>query len=230
LATILEGLPVDLLPEGGPRFRAFLESNRDKIRKKLRTAEGEAGRQDVVAELEVASRLLEDRRFELAYEPYAAGKGRGPDFAVTFRTNQRLNLEVTRPRRPESSGDGPRTAGREAPGGSGGAPGLVNTLLNKAGQLPPGEPNVLVLAASGGRVGVAEVEEAARALKGRAERKEDDYFRRLGYLDARDFLKHLARLSAVFVLGGAPDALWRHKAARHPLPGEVALALGRCLG
>jgi hypothetical protein len=218
LATILEGLPADLLPEGGPRFRAFLEVNRDKIRKKLRTAQGEAGRQDVVAELEVATRLLEDRRFELAYEPYAAGKGRGPDFAVTFRTNRRFNLEVTRPRRPEP------------PGGPEGAPGLVNTLLNKAGQLPPGMPNVLVLAASGGGVGVAEVEEAARVLKRRAEHKEDDYFRRRDYSDARDFLNHLARLSAVFVLGAAPDALWAHKATRHPLPGEVALALERCLG
>jgi hypothetical protein len=191
----------------GPRFRAFVEANRDKIRKKLRTALDEAGRRDVAAELEVASRLLDDRRFELAYEPYAAGKGRGPDFAVTYRAGQRLNLEVTRTRH---------------------AGGLLNALCNKARQLPPGVPNVLVLDTPG--VAAATVEEVARALKGRAERKEDDFFRRYGYLDSRDFLKHLARLSAVFVLGADPDAVWRNKTARHPLSSELALALLRLLG
>ena len=56
-----------------PRFRSFVEANRDKIRKKVRGAGSPAARLDVRAELRVAALLLADRRFELAFEAYGAG-------------------------------------------------------------------------------------------------------------------------------------------------------------
>ena len=69
---------------GSNRFRAFVDANRDKIRKKLRGAADEDARRDVRAELRVAHLLLADRRIELAFEAYGSTK-RGPDFTVTFR-------------------------------------------------------------------------------------------------------------------------------------------------
>jgi hypothetical protein len=66
------------------RFRAFAEAHRDKIRKRLRTAADAEALRDVRAELQVARLLLADRRVELAFEPYGAGKA-GPDFTVIYR-------------------------------------------------------------------------------------------------------------------------------------------------
>src|SRR5919112_3867631 len=63
------------------RFRGFVEANRDKIRKKLRGATSRDARLDVRAELLVAAQLLADRRLEVAFEAYGAGR-RGPDFTV----------------------------------------------------------------------------------------------------------------------------------------------------
>ena len=79
---------------GSPRFRAFAETHRDKIRKKFRGATDAESLRDVRAELQTARLLLADRRIELAYEAYGSGKG-GPDFTVTFRGARSFNLEVT---------------------------------------------------------------------------------------------------------------------------------------
>ena len=155
----------------------------------------------------MAARLLGDRRFEVQYEPPAAGGGRGPDFAVAFRINQRLTLEVTRPRQ---------------------AGALLNTLCAKTGQLPAGVPNALVLAAPG--LGPEAVPAAALDLQRRAARKEDAFFRLRGHPDPRGYLRAAARLSAVFVLGAPAGAVWRNGAARHPLAGDLVLALERRLG
>ena len=77
-----------------PSFRSFAEANRAKIRKKLRHATDGPARLDVRAELRVAALLLADRRFELAYEAYGAGR-RGPDFTATFRAGRPFNVEIT---------------------------------------------------------------------------------------------------------------------------------------
>ena len=66
-----------------PRFRVFAETYRDKIRKKVRGISEAEGYRDLQAELAVAYFLLQERRFMVEYEKYAAGKQRGPDFTVT---------------------------------------------------------------------------------------------------------------------------------------------------
>src|SRR5712691_5055332 len=81
--------------EDSPRFRAFITTNQDKVRKKLSIPDEEEHRLDVRAELLVAYLLVADRRFELSFEAYGARR-LGPDLTVTFRANQRFNLEVTR--------------------------------------------------------------------------------------------------------------------------------------
>jgi len=120
---------------GSARFRGFVESNRDKVRKKLRGAAEVGARGDVRAELEVAFRLLADRRLDLSFEAYGAGR-RGPDFTVAFRASHRFNLEVTRPRL-----DDPDRPIRDRAAAAAGA------LLAKLRQLPADAPNALLVVA-----------------------------------------------------------------------------------
>src|SRR5436309_11088529 len=107
-----------------PRFRAFAEIYRDKIRKKARGVRDDEGRRDLAFELAIASRLLEERRFVPEYESYGAGH-RGPDFRVTFRSRLRFNVEVRRLRRPAPM---PGAPADPAP--------LIRAVCDKLGQLP----------------------------------------------------------------------------------------------
>src|SRR6478735_4849440 len=67
-----------------PRFRAFVEANQPKVRRKLRDARSAEAIGDVRIELLVARALLADRRFELGFETYGRGNA-GPDFTLRFR-------------------------------------------------------------------------------------------------------------------------------------------------
>ena len=100
--------------EESSRFRTFVTANQDKVRKKL-SATDEQSRLDVRAELLVARSILSDRRFEVAFESYGARRA-GPDLTVTYRTNQRFNLEVTRLRTTGDAAD--ETAGAEPGSGA----------------------------------------------------------------------------------------------------------------
>ena len=113
--------------ENSPGFRAFLTTNQDKVRKKLTTSDGEEHRLDVRAELLVAYLIVADRRFELSFEAYGARR-LGPDLTVTFRTNQRFNLEVTRLR---TTGDADPDPGVAK---------LANVIAGKLRQLPGDTP------------------------------------------------------------------------------------------
>src|SRR5512135_1961144 len=119
--------------DASPRFTDFVETYRDKIRKKIRLARDSETARDLRGELEVAYRLLDDRRLDVAYEPYASTQRRGPDFAVTYRANLVFNLEVAR-MRTEANGAVPRIEERFLP-----------TLLYKLGQMQPGMPTLLVI-------------------------------------------------------------------------------------
>ncbi len=77
------------------RYASFVEKYKDKIRKKLRITYGTDAAADLLYELQIPFLLLQENRFDVAYEPYAAGKRRGPDYAVTFRSNFNFNIEVT---------------------------------------------------------------------------------------------------------------------------------------
>ena len=83
---------------GSSRFRAFVETYRDKIHKKLRHAVDPDAVRDVRAELQTARLLLADRRFEVAFEAHGSGNV-GPDLTVSFRSTRRFDIEVTRLRR-----------------------------------------------------------------------------------------------------------------------------------
>lgn len=197
------------------RFRAFAEAHRDKVRKKLRTAADAEALRDVRAELQAARLLLADRRVELAFEAYGAGKA-GPDFTVTYGGARSFNLEVTRLRR--------------LPGGTGyGAP-----LLAKLRQLPPSVPNAILVAIPGDTAEALDVAAATRALRSRADAKDEAFFARRGFDGTHGFYERFLRLSAVLVwceeaTGDARAGLWSNRSARIALPERAARASIRCL-
>ena len=199
-----------------PRFRAFAETYRDKIRKKARGVRDDEGRRDFAFELVIAMRLLAERRFALEYESYGVGR-RAPDFRVTFRTNLRFNVEVRRLRRAPTSG---------APADS--AP-LVRAVCDKLGQMPPAMINVLVIGADSPPSAAEGLAPAMLWLQERATSKDEALFRQRGFTGVRDFLRHYQRLSgAVWLAGESVEArasLWRNPQARHALPADLARAL-----
>jgi hypothetical protein len=203
-----------------PGFRAFAETYRDKIRKKVRTVTGAEGYADLQAELATAYFLAQERRFLVEYEKYGQGKQRGPDFSVTYKTHIRFDVEVTRLR-------GSQPGAPPEPGK------LANTLCVKLQQLPPSMINVLVLAADDPSAGSGEalaggLQSALALLQERSEHRDDDFFARRGFLGARDFHKYYNRLSAIrLVTPDAPPVLRLQPQARHPVPADLATILRR---
>jgi hypothetical protein len=197
------------------RFRAFAEAHRAKIRKKLRGATDEDARRDVRAELRAAHLLLADRRIELAFEAYGAGKG-GPDFTATLRGEGTFNVEVTRLRR---SAD-------EA--------GLGRHLVAKLRQLPPSVPNALLVAIEGASAEALDVSAAVLSLRARADAKDDAFFDRWGFDGSRGFYQLFLRLGAVLVwcedaADDARAAMWTNRSARIPFSERAARACLACL-
>ncbi len=198
------------------RFRAFVETYRDKIRKKARGPRDDEGRRDLSFELAIASLLLGDRRFELEYEPYGVGK-RAPDFRVTFRSRLSFNVEVRRLRRPAPVPIAPSDPAW-----------LTRAVCDKLGQLRPAMINVLVLGAAG--PSAADTLAPAMAwLQDRAAHRDDALFVGRGFTGTRDFLRHYQRLTGALWVAGEvgvpPISLWRNTQARHPLPTDAARAL-----
>jgi hypothetical protein len=194
--------------EAAPRFVPFVEVHRDKIRKKIRVTHEAEGVLDLRAELEVAAALLSDRRLTVAYEPYASAKRRGPDFAVTYRTNHVFNVEVTR-LRAEAHGEPLRLEER-----------LRRILLAKLGQMQPGMPNLLVIHTPPEAARTIDLEGFFQALKARVEAKEAALYAANGYLSPAAFYKDFLRLSAVLLWAREPRA-WVNKPARPALEAKA---------
>jgi hypothetical protein len=200
---------------GSPRFRAFAGTYRDKIHKKLRHARDPDAALDVRAELQVAHLLLADRRFEVAFEAYGSGKV-GPDLTVSFRSSRTFDVEVTRHRRvPDVAGTG-------------------TVLMAKLRQLTPGTPNVVVIAIDGDTAAAVDVGAAARALRARADAKDEAFFSARGHDGSRGFYDRFLRLGAVVVWcdGGVGDAratLWTNRSARISVPDQAARSCLACL-
>ena len=198
-----------------PQFRAFALTYRDKIRKKVRGITEAEGYRDLQAELATAYSLVQERRFAVEYEKYGLGKQRGPDYSVTYKTHIRFDVEVTRLRGVQ-------------PGAAPEASKLVYALCAKLEQFPPGMINVLVLDADDSAYGEDDLAGALRLIQERAERKDDEFFTRRGFLGARDFHKHYGRLSAIRLVTPDGRPVLRHvPQARHPLPPDLARLLSR---
>jgi hypothetical protein len=195
-----------------PRFRAFVETHHDKIRKKLRGAADAESRRDVRAELAVARALLEVSGATLAFEAYGAQQ-LGPDFTLTIGA-ARTNIEVTRLRRPPTEAA------------------IAGAILGKLRQFPPSIANVLVIAIDGATVAPDHVAVAVRAVRARADGKDDAFFKQRGFGGTRGFWDRFLRLTAVVVWSpvAASAASWVNGSARIAVPARPWRAIHRALG
>jgi hypothetical protein len=194
-------------------FRTFVQTHKEKIRKKVRTADDPARLEDFMCELKVGYAFLQDRRFEVEYEKYSASKNRGADFTVTFRANVIFNLEVTHLRQSMAAPPVER---------------LINVLADKIGQAQPGMMNILLIV-SQELISEADLKRAMNRLKQMADQKQEDFFKRRGYRDAADFVQRSRQLSAVGIWRSASHGLvWLNPGAKFPLPKEVAAFIQCC--
>lgn len=191
------------------RFRAWFEQRRDKIRKKLRAGGDPEGRRDVRAELAVARRLLSDPHIELDWETAGSQRG-GPDFRVTYRQAQQLNLEVTRARRlPDEAA-------------------IISTVLVKLRQLPPSIANALIIVVEVHDAASIPVQAAIRAVRARADTRDEAFFASVrGPRGGRAMTEQMPRLGGIYAWSEmSPPArratLWVNPAARIALPPRAA--------
>jgi hypothetical protein len=201
---------------GSRRFKAFATNYRAKIRAKLRNAREEAVMKDVRAELETAALLLRDERFTLEYEKYAASRGRGPDFTVTFKTHTPFNVEVRRIRSVEL-GEGDAEARTVK---------LMAVLCDKVGQMPPSIVNLLWLTAER-QISEADLNHAVGTVRQLAEGKAEDFFKKRGFDSAASFLKQYRQLSGIVLRQSGETVVWLNSLARHKAPPEIMTAIQR---
>ena len=202
--------------EASSRFTAFVETYRDKIRKKIRVTRQPESLLDLRGELEVAYCLLNDRRLSVAYEPYASAKRRGPDFAVTYRTNLVFNIEVARIRMEESGVDRidlPRNEERILRI-------LLAKLLDKLGQMQPGMANLLVIHTRDELARSIDLGRLMQAVKIRAEGKDPAFYAASRYTSPAAFYKDFHHLSGI-LLWSAEAQLWVNKQSRPRLAEKV---------
>ena len=189
------------------RATAFVDTYRDKIRKKIRVAGTPESLLDVRCELDVAFHLLADRRLALVYEPVASEKRRGPDFALTYRVNTSFNVEVARIRLEQA-----------------GAERIARILLDKLGQMQPGMPNMLVIQARQEVMQSVDLGQLLQGIKARAEAKDPGFYALTRYASPADFYKDFLRLSGLVLWStdeSAPGQLWINKQARPSLDEKV---------
>jgi hypothetical protein len=200
--------------EDSARFTLFVETYRDKIRKKIRLTREPEPALDLGSELEIAYGLLSDRRLTVEYEPYASVKRRGPDFAVTYRANLVFNVEVARMRTDESGIaelDLPRKEER-----------FLRILLYKLGQMQAGKPNLLVIRTWKGLARSIDLGGLMQRLKTRVEGKDPSLYNISGYASPAAFYKDFLHINGILLWTASPETqLWVNKQARPTLAVEV---------
>ena len=100
-------------------------------------------------------------------------------------------------------------------------------------QLPPSVANLLVIAIDGDRTDTLDAGSAVRALRARADARDDAFFAARGLSGARAFHERVQRLGAIITwaegaTGDARGALWANANARIPLPERSAAASLAC--
>lgn len=200
-----------------PRFRAFLAANKDKVRKKVRGIGESEGLRDLQLELDTAYHLLLNRRFDLEYEKYLAGKVRGPDFTVVVKDKGAFNVEVKRLR---SAGEFHHWA---------------DAVCAKLDQMPPSIPNILLVGTELATRKSLDATQAMSRLRRLAEAHDDTVFTQRGVPTARAYLRESVRLSGVLHRrawddeAGGDVSLWLNAQARHPLASDAQKAFLLCL-
>jgi hypothetical protein len=195
---------------GSPRFSAFAETYRDKIRKKIRVAHDPKGLLDLRGELGVAYRLLGDKRLDVEYEPYASLEGRGADFAVSYRTNLKFNIEIARMRAAEMEfADTKRNEER-----------VLRIVLEKLGQMQINMANLLVIHVDEKVAKEIKLGKLMQRIKDKADRGDETFYSHSRYSKPAEFYKNFLRLNGI--LFWEPNAqVWINKQAKVGLDEKV---------
>jgi hypothetical protein len=201
--------------ESSSRYTTFVETYRDKIRKKIRVTREPESILDLRAEWEIPYGLLRDRRFELVYEPYVSARKRGPDFSVTYRVNQVFNLEVARLRVEKSDLEEIDLARKEER--------ILTILLDKLGQMQPGMANLLVIHTREDLARSIDLGRLMQKLKASVEASDSAFYASGRYANPAAFYRDFLRLSGI-LLWTDSGQLWVNKQAR-PEPDEKVLRL-----
>ena len=207
-----------------PRYASFVEKYKDKIRKKLRVTRETGAAADLLYELQIPYWLLNDQRFEVAYEPYSAGKTRGPDYSVTFRTNFTFNIEVTHMRGLQQTPADP-PVGEVVINYR-----LVDVLCSKLRQLLVNMANLLFVVAAPAVIEPLDLSAHIAWIKDKAERSDPSFYARHRFLNASDFFKYYERLSGLVLYnpaGARQVILWLNPQARVKLTDPVKNILQR---
>ncbi len=231
LCQLLDDGSPDLLPTfrqwllASRRFRTFAERYQTKIRAKLRGAGDAETLNDLLFELEIARWLLQEKRFQLAYEEQGLRTAPGPDFTVSFTTKVQFHVEVTRIRAtgieeitPNASALDMRDARQRK---------LLYVLLAKLSQLKVGTQNVVLIGASPELIEILHVDEILKELKVRIETGDQVLLARSRFKTTSAFFKQYHALSAVFLYGTGEDAsiLWLNQDAKQPLLPQIQTIL-----
>ncbi len=169
--------PLAAWETASPRFAAFVEEHRDKIRKKARGARDAEALDDLLLELAVARDLHGERHGAIVYEPRLPDRTRAPDFAVTLRSGAIVMVEVTRmrPAVAVAAEAGVVEASGHAVAWTPIDGRLAAAICGKFGQLVPNLPNVLVVGVPAALLATLDVARDACADRaGRAARVDPD--------------------------------------------------------
>lgn len=210
------------------RFTNFVNTFRDKIRKKLRTIHDPQGILDLQLELETAYLLLQERSLSLLYEPQRSEKLRHPDFAVTYTTSVTFMVEVTR----LQAGQKNTINADPHPAISSLEEHLSDTICSKLGQLFIQRSNVLILGIETLKITDNELRMVMLRIQKRVEGSDLNFLQRYQFRDRADFFQYYQRLSEICVreskLQGAKSIIsWINPQAKYPLPSRVRTALYR---
>ncbi len=217
--------PIASWLERSRRFAAFVDTFRNKIRKKVRVTKAQETIYDLRLELETAYLLLQERTLHVAYEPEQSRQVRSPDFAVTYTTSLTFMVEVTRLRtvpkteKTPSENEGVLETER-----------LADVICSKLGQFLPQRANVLIVGMDALHLNQIDLQAVMLRIQQRAERNDPAFWRRYGFPDRAEFFRHYQRLSEVLVResewqAGQLLVAWVNPQAKHPLPGRVRTAL-----
>ncbi|MEP6895964.1 MAG: hypothetical protein ABI986_10190 [Chloroflexota bacterium] len=203
------------------RFTIFINTFRDKLRKKLRTIPDQERLLDLQFELETAYLLLQERSLSVVYEPQL-GQVRYPDFAVTFTTSLTFMVEVTRL----------QSQVRETPTAPALTERLIDTMCDKLGQLLTQRSNILLVGVEAPYPTQSDIQAALLRVQQRVERNDSMFLQQHGFRDRADFFQYFQRLSEILIRDSRLQAsesvvIWVNPQAKYPLPGKVRTVLYR---
>ncbi|MFT3891118.1 MAG: hypothetical protein QM730_05745 [Anaerolineales bacterium] len=212
--------PVGTWLNSSRRFAAFVDTFRDKIRKKIRVTQDPETILDIRLELETAYLLLQEKTLSLVYEPQLAEKVRSPDFAVSYTTSLTFMLEVTRLRiNPKSTDDVANNIGDR----------LADAICSKLGQLIHQQGNIVLVGMDALSLTQDEVRAAMLRMQQRAERSDQTFFQRYHFRDRAEFFRYYGRLSEILVRGTDRNSFiaWVNPQAKSPLPSKIRTVIYR---